>query len=226
MSRQRRLLRAGREVPDLQRRIVGACDELGVRRGYCEPSYGFRVCLNLLDVVEVCLPVLYYARLVCREKPVVGMCVLDAANSGLVRLHNGLEVEAHAVPQRELAAGRASEQAPAFWRPLDYVDRVLDLVEGRVYGFGRYRFGSAGDSGCGRCHVHDVACTRPLDLGHGDILVARPPVAHPLHRRRAIVGYRPCVIVLVSGAILEHHARELNSTTLISLRCPGKKSEG
>lgn len=85
--------------------------------------------LDFLDVVEVGLPVLDDARLVGRKQPVVGVCVLYAADGGLVGLHDGLEVEAHAVPQGELAAGGAREQATALGGPFDDIDGVLDLVE-------------------------------------------------------------------------------------------------
>ena len=187
VPRQHRLLGAGRKVPNLQRGVVGARNELGVGGRNGEAAHGFRVRLHFLDVVEVGLPILDDARLVGRQQPVVRRRVFDGADGGLVRLHDGLEVEAHAVPQRELAARGAREQPAALGRPLDHVDRVLDLVQRRVHGFG-------GDRGRGACwprgrrlHVDNIAGTRPLGLAHGLVLVLRPPVAHPLHRRRAIV---------------------------------------
>jgi hypothetical protein len=192
VSRQRRLLGAGRKVPDLQCRVVGASDELGVCRCDGQPPHCLGVRLYLLDVVEVCLPVLDHARLVCREQPVVGVGVLDASNRRLVSLHNSLKVESHAVPQRELSARRSREQPPALWGPFHDVDGVLDFVQRRVNGFGGYGFGSAGDSGRWGCHVHQVAGTRALDLGHGGILISRAAVAHPLHCGGAIVGDGAC----------------------------------
>lgn len=120
------------------------------------------------------------------------MCVLDAADGSLVGLHDGLEVEAHAVPQGELAARRPGQQAAALGRPFDDVDGVLDLVEGGVDGFGGYRLGGVGQAGCRGLHVHDVACARALHLRHAHVLVPRASVAHPLHCGCAIVGHGAC----------------------------------
>jgi hypothetical protein len=75
---------------------------------------------------------------------------------------------------------------------------MLDLVERRVDGFGRYRFGSVGESSCGRCHVDNVARARSLHLRHGDIFVSRTPIAHELDRCRAIVCYRSCEVLVVA----------------------------
>ena len=188
MSCQRRLFCARRKVPDLQCGVVGARDKLGVCGGDCEPAHSLGVCLYLLDVVEVGLPVLDHSRLVGGQQPVVGRRVLDGANGGFMGLHDGFKVEAHAVPQRELTARGASEQAAAFWRPFDHVDGMLDLVEGRVDGLCRDGLGGAGDSRCGGLQVDDVAGAGPLYLWPGDVFVARTAGAHPLHRGGAIVG--------------------------------------
>lgn len=64
VPRQRQLLLAGRKVPDLQRGVVGARDELGVGGRDGQAADGLGVRLDLLDVVEVGLPVLDDARLV------------------------------------------------------------------------------------------------------------------------------------------------------------------
>lgn len=159
------------------------------------------MCLDLLDVVEVGLPVLDDARLVCREEPVVGVCVGDAADGRLVGLHDGLEVEAHAVPEGELSAGGAGEQAAALGGPLDHVDGVLDLVQRRVQGLCGYRFGGVGDAGGGRGHVHDVAGAGALDLRVQLVLVARLAAAHPLHRGGSIVGDGACLQVKLAVAL-------------------------
>src|SRR5438270_13664076 len=98
MSCQRRLFCTRRKVPDLQCRVVGACDKLGVCGGYGESSHCLSMRLYLLDVVEVGLPILDDSGLVGGQQPVVGRGVLDGANGGLVSLHNGLKIEAHAVP--------------------------------------------------------------------------------------------------------------------------------
>jgi hypothetical protein len=61
--------------------------------------------LDLLYVVEVGLPILDDARLVGREKPVVCVGVFDDADGRFVGLHDGLEVEAHAIPEGEFSTG-------------------------------------------------------------------------------------------------------------------------
>ncbi len=64
MSRQRRLLRTRRKVPDLQGSVVSASDELGVCGCNGEAADGFCVGLYLLDIIEICLPIFHHARLV------------------------------------------------------------------------------------------------------------------------------------------------------------------
>lgn len=66
------------------------------------------MCLEDFDVIEVGLPVFDDAVLVAGEKPVVAMGVLSDADGAVVGLHDGFEVEAHAIPESELAGGGAS----------------------------------------------------------------------------------------------------------------------
>jgi hypothetical protein len=100
--------------------------------------------LNLFDVVKVGLPVLYNARLVCGKKPVVRVGIGDAANSGLVCLHNGFEVEAHAIPKGEFPTSAAGEQASTFRSPFYYVYRMFDFVQRGMEGFGGNGLSGAG----------------------------------------------------------------------------------
>ncbi len=103
-------------------------------------------------------------------------------------LHNCLKIEAHAIPQRKLAAGRAREQASALRGPFDYIDGVFDFVERRVNCLGWNGFSSAGESSGGRGHVDNVAGAGPFGLQHGQVLVTRAAVAQPLDCCCAIVG--------------------------------------
>jgi len=77
------------------------------------------VCLEDFDVVEVGLPVFNDAVLVAREEPVVAVGVLGDADGTVVGLHDGFEIEPHAVPKGEFAGGGAGQEAPAFGGPLD-----------------------------------------------------------------------------------------------------------
>lgn len=118
-------------------------------------------------------------------------------------LHNCFKVEAHAIPQSELAAGGASKQSSALWCPFYDVDRMLDLIEGRVYGFGGNGLGGICDAAYGWLHVDNVACTGALDFGHGGIFVSWAAVAHPLYRGRAIVGDSSYRSAMLAGFVYE-----------------------
>lgn len=124
------------KVKDLEGGIVRGGDKLGVVGAEGEVADGVRVGVDALDVVEVGLPVLDEAVVVARDEPVVAVGVLEGADGRVVRLHDGLKVEARAVPEGELAARRRRQQAAALGRPSHHVDGVLDLVEGGVQVFG------------------------------------------------------------------------------------------
>ena len=86
------------------------------------------MCLDTLDVVEVCLPVLDDAVLVGGNQPFVVVRVGSGAKSAVVCLHDRLEVEAGTVPQRELATGAAGEKTSTFGRPFHHVDRMFHFI--------------------------------------------------------------------------------------------------
>jgi hypothetical protein len=94
------------------------------------------MCLDLLDVVEICLPVLDNTGLIGGQQPVVRVGVGNASDGGLVSLHDGFKVEAHAIPQSEFSASRSREQSAALWRPLDHVDRMFNFIQGGMESFG------------------------------------------------------------------------------------------
>jgi hypothetical protein len=90
------------------------------------------VCFDILNVVEVGLPVLDHAIVVTRDEPVFAVRPLHGTNSRLMSRHDSLKVEARAIPQCELSTSRSGKKSPAFWCPSYNIDRVLDFVERRV----------------------------------------------------------------------------------------------
>lgn len=136
---ERRFGHAAREVENLQRRVVGCCDKLGVRRAERDVSDGILVAADALDVVEVWLPVFDHTFVVGRHEPVIAVRVGQSTDGAVVGLHDGLKVKARTVPERELAATGSRQQPATFRGPSHHVHGVLDLVERRVKVPGRYR---------------------------------------------------------------------------------------
>ena len=125
-------------------------------------------------------------------------------------LHNGLEIEAHAIPESELSAARSCQQTATFGRPFNDVDRMLELIRRRMQMPRRYRIDRALHLGCRRQHLRPcirvasfetepllttyidyVARTWPLHLHSYSALVTRPSISHPLHHRGAVISHGP-----------------------------------
>lgn len=53
------------------------------------------------------------------------MCELKGTDGGIMGLQDGLKVERQAVPERELAARRAGQNAPSLGRPLEKTMRCV-----------------------------------------------------------------------------------------------------
>lgn len=75
-----------------------------------------------VQVVHVRLKVLDDAALVCRREVGTRVCKLEGTDGGIMGLQDGLKVEGQTVPQRELAARRAGQNAPSLGCPLENKD--------------------------------------------------------------------------------------------------------
>mmetsp|Transcript_17620 Transcript_17620/g.49582 ORF Transcript_17620/g.49582 Transcript_17620/m.49582 type:complete len:346 (-) Transcript_17620:1-1038(-) len=107
-----------REVPDLHRGVVAAGGELEVGGREGDAPHGLLVrVIQPLGFVEGDGPVLDDAAVVPGEQPGVVVRPRHAAHGLVVSLDDRLEVEAHAVPERELPAVAPREQPPPPRRP-------------------------------------------------------------------------------------------------------------
>ncbi|KAI6772643.1 hypothetical protein HG530_003601 [Fusarium avenaceum] len=86
------------KVKDLEGRVVAGGDKLGVAWAEGKISNRIGMCVDALDIVEVWLPVFDNSIMIRRNKPVVTVGVLKRTNSGIVSLHDGLEIETGTVP--------------------------------------------------------------------------------------------------------------------------------
>ena len=114
MSCERRLGFVCCEVIDLQRGIVASCHVFLVIGRKREVTYWLAMGLNVSHVVEICLPELHYAIMICRNKPLFTVRVDCCSYGRIVSLEipqlelpqcrgstnseNGLKVKGHAVP--------------------------------------------------------------------------------------------------------------------------------
>ena len=70
------------------------------------------------QVVHVWLKVLDDTALICGGKILPRVAELHRADSAVMRLQDCLKVECEAIPQREFATCRASQDATSLWCPL------------------------------------------------------------------------------------------------------------
>ena len=106
--------------------------------------------LEHFDVVHVGLPVLDVAAVVAGDHPLVVVRPDHGAHRRVVRLQDRLEVEGEPVPERELAARRARDEAAPLGRPGQREDGAPHLVGRRLHELGRHRVGrvvAVGDRG-------------------------------------------------------------------------------
>mmetsp|Transcript_3954 Transcript_3954/g.11492 ORF Transcript_3954/g.11492 Transcript_3954/m.11492 type:complete len:461 (-) Transcript_3954:215-1597(-) len=184
------------KVPDLHGGVIGRRGKLGVRRREGQVPNGLAVGVrDLPGLVQRRRPVLDPAPVVPRNKPVLAVTVLHAPNSILVRLDDRLEVEAHAVPQRELATLAAGQEAPSSRGPHQSVHRALDFVGAHVHKLGVEIACGRLAVGLGRKHVQGARghwfqqralllelATLVLEhlLDHSSRVVQNPPVHCPV----------------------------------------------
>mmetsp|Transcript_28655 Transcript_28655/g.81985 ORF Transcript_28655/g.81985 Transcript_28655/m.81985 type:complete len:318 (-) Transcript_28655:169-1122(-) len=126
------LLLSRAEVPDLGVGVVcaGAELEAGGRDG--DVANGLLVALKSLEVVEVRIPELDYAKLVTTHKDRLLRRPLHRAHGSIVCLHDVLEVELEGIPDRDLACLRTTDQTPPIGKPVHDIHRGAVLVGGGV----------------------------------------------------------------------------------------------
>ena len=106
--------------------------------------------LDGLDWVEGRLEIFDEAVVVAGNNPVASMGVLYSTNCSVMSLVGGLadfflpldksrtdlldgfEVERHSIPESKFAAAGSGDQTSSLGGPFHHVDRMLDLVQGRV----------------------------------------------------------------------------------------------
>mmetsp|Transcript_14155 Transcript_14155/g.42143 ORF Transcript_14155/g.42143 Transcript_14155/m.42143 type:complete len:336 (+) Transcript_14155:328-1335(+) len=102
VARERALLLARAEVPDLRVRVVRAGDKLQAGWSDGEVADGLLVGLEALEVVDVLVPELDDPELVAADEDSLLVVPLHRLHRGVVRLHDVLVVELEAVPNRHL----------------------------------------------------------------------------------------------------------------------------
>lgn len=171
VARKGHLGNTSSEVKDLEGGVVGGCDELEVGRCDGQVANGIMMAPNAFDIVEVGLPVLDDTIVVGRDQPIVGVRVLESADGGIVRLHNGLKVEGCSVPEGKLSTAGCCQEAAAFWGPSNDVDRVFDLVKRLVDPTSWYRICCIGGSCSRGNHLRTVVSPNTWGLDFDETYV-------------------------------------------------------